>query len=178
MPVEATLITSPAIDFATFVGLAHEALGYNIASAADTSYRKLSDAEKFLFCLAALKEEDGEITRNLLSHVSFSVLIIADERDLLDILLEGTSGISFVRGETMVAGVNVAVLTGTLAQWHDAIAAGTCEVTPPAVRACYSKILLLFDRAGLTSIWANFDRRMAPDQSGYILEDNKQRRSH
>lgn len=125
-------------------------------------------AEKLLSCLASLKEENGEITPNLLSHVSFSVLVIADERDLLDIL-EQTSGMSFIRVETTAAGVNLAVLSGTLAQWKAAVAAGTSEATQPTVRTCYSKILLLFDRAGLTSVWNDFERRPAPDRSGFLL---------
>ena len=78
MPVETLLIISPAIDFTTLLGLAHDALGYDIASVADASPRELSDAEKFLVCLAALKDESAEITFNLLSHVSFSVLVIAE----------------------------------------------------------------------------------------------------
>jgi hypothetical protein len=169
MPVETVLITTPAIDFTTLLSLSHHALGYNIAGAADASHRKLADAEKFLSCLASLKEQDAEITPSLLSHVSFSVLVIADERDLLDIL-ERTSGMSFVRGETTAPGVNLAVLTGTLAQWRDAVAAGTNDASPPTVRTCYSKILLLFDRAGLTSVWSNFERTTAPDRSGFLLE--------
>ena len=66
---------------------------------------------------------------------------------------------SFVRAETKARDVNVAVLTGTLAQWKNAVASGTDEATPPTVRTCFSKILLLFDRAGLTSVWSNFERQ-------------------
>jgi len=174
MPVEAVLITGPAIDFTTLLSLTHEALGYNIASVADASHRKMVDAEKFLSCLAAFKGELGEITPNLLSHVSFSVLVIADERDVLDII-ERTSGMSFVQAETAVSNVNLAVLTGTLSQWRDAVASGTDESTPPTVRTCYSKILLLFDRAGLSSVWNSFERHTAPDRSGFLLEDKRKR---
>jgi hypothetical protein len=169
MPVEAVLITGPAIDFAALLSLTNEALGYNVASAVDSSHRKMVDAEKFLTCLAAFKEEDGEITPNLLLHVSFSVLVIADERDLLEIL-DRTSGFAYVRAETQVPNVNLAVLTGTLAQWRDAVASGTDEAVPPTVRTCFSKILLLFDRAGLTSVWSKYDRTTSPDRSGFLLE--------
>lgn len=169
MPVEVVLVTKPAVDFLALLKLTQDALGFNIASNADSSHRKFSETEKFLSCLASLKDEEGVITTNLLSHVSFSVLIIADERDLIDIL-ERTSGMSFVRAETTVSSVDLAVLTGNLAQWRDAVAAGTSESTPPTVRTCYSKILMLFDRAGLTSVWSNFDRRNAPDRSGFLLE--------
>jgi hypothetical protein len=51
MPVETVLIIGPAIDFTALLNVTHEALGYDIAAAADASPRKLSDAEKFLVCL-------------------------------------------------------------------------------------------------------------------------------
>ena len=171
MAVEVVLITEPEIDFTTLLSLTHDALGYNIAGTADSSHRKMVDAEKFLSCLAAFKDESAEITTNLLSHVSFSVLVIVDERHLLDIL-DMTSGMSFVRALT-APNMDMAVITGTLAQWRNAVAAGTDESAPPTVRTCYSKILLLFDRADLTSVWSDFDRCTAPDRSGFLLEDKR-----
>ena len=169
MFVETVLIIAPAIDFTTLLGLAHDALGYDIASVADASPRELSDAEKFLVCLAALKDESAEITFNLLSHISFSVLVIAEERDLLDILER--TGMPFVRAETKARDMNVAVLTGTLAQWKNAVASGTDEDAPVPVRVCFSKILLLFDCVGLTSVWSNFERQA--DCGGFYLEDKR-----
>jgi len=175
MPVEAVLITGPAIDFDTLLIVTRDALGYSIANAADSSYRKMVDAEKFLYCLAALKEfkeEAGEIAPNLLAHVSFSVMVIAEGLDLLDIL-DQTLGMAFTRGETSVSNVNLAVISGTLGQWKTAVASGTNEDAPPTVRACYSKILLLFDRAGLLSMWNDYDRTTAPDRNGLLLERRK-----
>ncbi len=129
MSVETILIACPAIDFPTLLSLAHQALGRNIAGAADASHRQLGDAEKFLLCLAALKDQSAEITPKLLSHVSFGVLVIADERDLPDIL-DMTSGMSFVRAMT-VPNVEIAVISGTLLQWRNAVASGTNEAAPP-----------------------------------------------
>ena len=169
MPAETVLIIAPAIDFTTLLGLAHDTLGYDIASAADASPRKLSDAEKFLVCLAALKDESAEIAFNLLSHISFSVLVIADERDLLEILER--AGMPFVCAETKARDVNVAVLSGTLVQWKNAVAAGTHEDAPVTVRTCFSKILLMFDCVGLTSVWSNFERQA--DCGGFYLEDKR-----
>ena len=85
-------------------------------------------------------------------------LDLSDKEAIIDIV-DRTSGMSCTRAETMIPNINVAVLTGTLAQWRDAVASGTDEATPPTVRTCYSKILLLFDRAGLTSVWSNYERR-------------------
>lgn len=168
MPVEAVLINSPSIDFATLLGVAYEALGRNVASAADASHRKMVDAEKLLSCLAALRNGATAITASLLAHVSFSVLLATDQCDLLDIL-DVTSGMSFVRSTTP-SGIDIVVITGTLRQWRDAVVSATGETALPAVRVCYSKILLLFDRAGLTSIWSDFERSPALDRSGFLLE--------
>ncbi len=165
MPVEAVLITTPSIDFTTLLGLTHETLDRNIAGAADSSHRKMVDAEKYLTCLAALKSVEAIITPDLLAHVSFSVLIIADELDLLDIL--GRTGMSFVVAETTVSGVSIAVATGTLRQWKEAVISGTSEAAASVTRTCYSKILLLFDRAGLTSVWSDYQR--STDRSGFLL---------
>jgi hypothetical protein len=171
MPVEAVLITGPKIDFARFLTLAYQALGRNLAAVADAGHRRMVDAEKFLSCLAASKDESAEITTNLLAHVSFGVLVIADKRSLLDIL-DGASGMSFVLAQT-VPNVEMAVISGTLEQWRDAVVSGTNEAALSVVRTCYSKILLLFDRAGLTSVWNNFDRRS--DHSGFVLEPRRGR---
>jgi len=173
MPVEAVLITSPAIDFDTLLSLTHKALGYNIAGAADASHRKMADPEKFLSCLAGFKDQSAEMTTNLLSHVSFGVLVAADERDLLDIL-DIASGMSFVRSLT-VPNLEILVISGALSQWRDAVVCGTNEAAPPTVRTCYSKILLLFDRAGLTTVWSDFERRTAPDHNGFLLENARRR---
>lgn len=171
MPVEAVLITEPAIDFTSLLTVTQDALGYNIASAADSSGLQLVDTQKFLMCLAGLKDESAKIiSTNLLCHVSFGVLVIADKRDLLAIL-EMTSGMSFVRAETTVPDVDILVLTGTLLEWKNAVVSGTSETTAPTVRTCYSKILSLFDRDGLTSVWRGYDRTTARDRSGLLLED-------
>ncbi len=168
MPVEAVLITGPAIDFGTLLSLTHNAMGYSLAEAADSSARKMVETEKYLSCLAAFKEENSEITPNLLIHAYFAVLVMAEERDLLDIL--EYANMPFVRGDTMAPGVKISLLTGNLAQWRDAVAAATSEIVPPTVRTCFTKILLLFDRAGLSAVWSNFDRTTAPDRSGFLLE--------
>lgn len=129
------------------------------------------DTEKFLSCLAVLKDRSGEVASDLLSHVSFGVLVVADERDLFDIL-DVAVGMPFVRAMT-VPNVEMVVVSGTLRKWHDAVVSGTKETAPSIVRTCYSKILLLFDCAGLTFVWSDFERRS--DHSGFLLEHKRGR---
>jgi hypothetical protein len=170
MPAEALLINGPAIDFNTFLNVANKAIGYSPASKADASARKFSDAEKFLSCLASLRDQSAPagVTTNLLSHLSYSVLVIADERDLIDVL-EAAAGIPFVQAETTLRGVNIAVMHGTLAQWRDAVASGATPAAEPNVRMLFSKILVLFEKV-MPSIWSDYTRKSAPDQTGFFLE--------
>ena len=88
MNPSAILISAPAIDFRTFIGLSHKVLGRSPAAPSDACRRELSDAERFLSCLAALRDEHAPVglSPHLLTHVSFSAFIGADERDMLEIL--------------------------------------------------------------------------------------------
>ena len=136
--------------------------------------RELSEPEKFLSCLAALRDQKAPagLTPNLLSHVSFSVFVVADERDMLDIL-ERCAGMPFVTAETTVRGVTAAVVTGTLAQWRDAVAAGSVHEAEPSVRAGFNKVYGLFCGAGL-NVWGDYRTREAPDRT-LLLEYKPQR---
>ena len=69
------------------------------------------------------KKAPAGFPANLLSHVLFSVFLVADECDFIHIL-ERCSGMSFVAADTTLQGVMAAVVSGTLAQWRDAVAAG------------------------------------------------------
>ena len=124
------LISAPAIDFRTFIGLSHKVLGRSPAAPSDACRRELSDAERFLSCLAAMRDERAPVglSPHLLQHVSFSAFIGADERDMLEIL-QLCAGMPFVAVETIVRGVQAAVVTGTLDQWKDAVVSGCSKAS-------------------------------------------------
>ncbi len=172
---DAVLIQVPSVDFRAFIGLSHKVMGRSPAAAADASRRELSDAEKFLSCLASLRDAKAGVglPPHLLSHVSFSAFIGADERDMLEIL-QLCSGLPFVMTETTVRGVQIAVVTGTLAQWRDAVASGCSRSIESSVRRCFNKLHGLFTAAGL-NVWGDFQTRQAPDQTFLLLEDKRGR---
>lgn len=156
------------MDFATFLGISRDALGYSPADASDASARQQSDAERFLSCLAAMQDEKAPagLLPSLMSHVSFSALIVADERDALDIF-QASGGMPFVVTDTVRRGILIAVMTGTLAQWRDAVKTGSDPSQEPNTRACYSKLLLLFEQAGL-NVWQDHVRKATPDRLLYL----------
>jgi hypothetical protein len=175
MNPSAILISQPSIDFRTFIGLSHQALGRSPAASSDACGRELSDAERFLSCLAALRDKRAPVglSPHLLRHVSFSAFIAADERDMLDIL-QLCAGLPFVAVETIVRGVQAAVVTGTLSQWRDAVASGCAKGVPTPVRHCFNKLHGLFTAAGL-NVWGDYTPRNAPDQTYLLLEDKRGR---
>ena len=174
MNPEVLLVTTPAVNFRAFLGACLHVLGYTPARAADASPRDLSEAEKFLSCLAAIRDQQAPaaLAPNLLAHVSFSIFLVADERDLLDIL-ERCAGMPFVTAETLARGVLATVITGTLAQWRDAVAAGSSREVEPSARAGFNKVYGLFCGVGL-NVWGDYRAREAPDCT-LLLEYKPQR---
>lgn len=168
MQPNCVLITSPSIDFDTFLAASHSALGYSLARASDACIRELSDTERFLSCLSALRSQRASagLTQGLLCHVSISAFIAADDRDVLAIL-SCASGMPFVTADTLARGVTAAVLTGTLTQWRDMVVAGSCPDADPAARQCCTKLRGLFLAAGL-DLWSDYRTRTAPDQTLYL----------
>jgi len=175
MMPDAVLIQVPSIDFRTFIGLSHKVLGRSPAAPSDACRRELSDAERFLSCLAALRDEHAPVglSPHLLTHVSFSAFIGADERDMLEIL-QLCGGLPFVAVETTVRGVQAAVVTGMLCQWRDAVISGCGKGVPTAVRHCFNKLHGLFVAAGL-NVWHDFTPRSTADQTFLLLEDKRGR---
>lgn len=167
----AILITEPSVDFAKLVSVTHEALGYSVAASSDAQRNQLNAAQKFLACLSALKDKQAPVglSPNLLSHVSFSLLVIADEFDTIDIL-ECSGGMPLVSTETVARGIQLSVLTGTLAQWRDAVISGTRR--PGAVQALYCQIMGEFEARNL-NVWPDLNKRYANGGNLFLLEDKR-----
>ena len=172
MHADAVLIIKPHIDFKTLLGLSSEALGYNPAEKSDAGILDVSDVERFISALAAIRDQKSPagLIAGLLTHVSFSVFLACEERDMIDVL-QSAAAMSFVVADTVARGVQVAVISGTLAQWRDAVSNGSTLATEGEVRLCFNRIHSLFEGAGL-DVWTDFRVRPAPDKTFY-LEDKR-----
>lgn len=170
----AVLIQQPAIDFTRFLGLTSQMLGYSPGTSSDSSRRQLHDAERFMSCLAAMKDRSAPVglPPHLMTHVSFSVLVVADERDMQDIM-EICSGMPVVITDTVARSVQAAVITGTLSQWRVAVVSGCQFTSEHGVRALFNKVLSLFEAVNL-NVWKDCDRKPAGG-STFLLEDQQGR---
>jgi hypothetical protein len=171
MTPSVVLINRPTIDFEIFLTVAFKLLGHNPSSQVDQSRLQRSDAERFISCLSALRDPNAPagLTPNLLNHVSYSALIAADERDLIDIL-EAASGMPFVSADTVDRRM-LAVVSGDLSQWRDAVKSGATPAAEFNVRLCFCQIKASFEQAGL-NLWKDFQVKPAADGTLYI-EDKR-----
>ena len=168
----AVLITKPNIDFNTLLGLSSQLLGYSPAHRVDEIPFVLSDTQRFLECLAAVHSEEAEASGlpYLLSHVSFSVLAVADTRDMLDIL-QDASGMPFVVSETEDRAAQLAVITGTLAQWKVSVKSGMSMWSTHNVRVFFNRVMAAFQASDI-DVWRDCERRPMADRTLY-LEDKR-----
>ena len=152
--MDAVFIAKPCFDFNSFLGITGSALGYSPAGASDASVKKLSDAERFISCLAAVRDSEAlaGFQEGLLTHISYSILLAAPESAILDIL-SYVSGMSFIVVNTVVRGASIIILTGTIEQWKNAIADGlSCK---SKVRAYYTILYRLFIQERL-NVWKDY----------------------
>ncbi len=165
-----TFVAKPDVSFPVLLQVCDEVLNHKVTSGVDSTPKKLSDTEKFLSILAALRDATAPagLPPNLLTHVSFSVLTVADEADMMDIL-EACSGMPFTYSETKVRNILIAIVTGTMQQWRDAIVTGT-KHSVPTVRGGFNQLHDLFVQAGLCSIWSSYEQKPQDDGTYQLLE--------
>lgn len=168
--MRSVFISQPAVAFPVLLQACDEVLGHKVTHGVDNTAKKLSDAERFLSILAAIRDAEAEVgfPPNLLTHVSFSVLTVADQADMMDVL-ESCSGMPFTHAETKMRGALVAVITGTVQQWRDAIVTGTNHIQP-SIRAGFNQIHDLFVQVGLSAVWKDYEQKPNDDGTYLLIE--------
>lgn len=163
-------IAEPAVAFDTLLTACNEALDHKVTVGVDSTAKKLSDSERFLSILAAIRDAKAPVglPPNLLVHVSYSVLTVASEPDMIDIL-EACSGMPFTYAETKIRGVLISIITGTMQQWRDAVVTGTKHYQT-VIRAGFNQIHDLFVQAGLCQIWNDYEQKIQDDGTYVLLE--------
>lgn len=121
--------------------------------------------------LAAMRQPNAAagLTPNLLYHVSFSILVMADEFDTIGIL-ECAAGMPFVSVETQVRGGQLSLISGTLAQWRDAVVTGTRQTG--AIKHLYCQVMSHFEAVNLNP-WSDFSKKFDREGGLFLLEDKR-----
>jgi hypothetical protein len=170
MVPQSVLIQQPVISMDTLMGACSQMFDHNVAEAVDRDHRKLADAEKFLSVLEAMRQPGAPVglPPDLMGHVTFSVLTVATTWDMLGFFAV-CSGLQQVVADTKERDIVVAVTTGTLGQWRDAVVFGCSEYQNPVIRESFNQLHSVFVSNGLTSVWRDFDQRTSTDQQTFLL---------
>jgi hypothetical protein len=172
MTPKSIFIAQPTVEFPVLIKACAEILNHNVSAHVDKTIKNISDSERFLSILSAMRDERAGVglPPNLLTHVSFSVLTVATEADMLDIL-ESCSGMAFTHTETKIRSVLAAVISGTMQQWRDAIVSGTGHALP-SIRTGFNQIHDLFVQQGLAALWNSFEQKPQSDGTYKLIEYN------
>lgn len=167
MQNQIVILSKPDIDFDSFLSIASKVLGYNPASHADTSSKRMTDSERMLWCLQSLKNpNDSKILTPLLKHFSTSVMVLALEHDLLEVF-EICSEMPFVCTETLRRGVFLGIITGTLMQWRDSIAVGCSKERSLTIHTLFTDMYQQFVASGFQFAWGDYS--VTTHNKGQIL---------
>lgn len=169
MTPQSVLVTQPSVSLQNLVGACAQVLNHSVSDAVDCSYRSLTDAEKFVSILDAMRNPDAPVglPEDLLRHIQFSVLTLADSLDIGK--MTEICSMPFVTAETKHRDLTVAVMSGTLDDWRVAVIAGTKKSVPMEIRAGFNNIHGLFVAAGLGAIWTGYNSKPMPDET-FLLE--------
>lgn len=111
--MDAQLVEHSSPLFDNLMRWTHQALGASIARVADE--RKLKGVEKYASCLSELGADPYR-------HIHLSFQIVCEDVDVLAILQ--AAGLPFIARDTIRRGIIYALISGTVAQWRDAVNAG------------------------------------------------------
>lgn len=158
--VEATLISSPRIDFGNLFLIASQTLGRKINGEIDSSPRTLSDPEKFIVALESFSGcptgADFFLHYVFICYADKDTAIKVREWTKLDVL-----------SQSAIDGGIIFLLGGCLYEWKRA-ALECCSVEASFnLRLLFDKIVLLFEREDL---WFNLRKKTLPDRT-FLLED-------
>ncbi len=169
------LVLLTKLDLDIFLPLSRDMLGYSPAQNADRALAPFKDLEFGLVCASAFKDEAAPphltaVCPQLnLFHAGF--LIAADERDMVDIL--ELAAMPYVRTDTLSRGITAVVISGSLAQWRDAIKlaclAQSRDPCPRGVRAAFNTVYKILVDNGLQRIFNGLQTSDLPDRT-FLLE--------
>lgn len=111
----AAILARPTVAFDDFLRVSEHALGYSVARPLDASGKRAGVAERLVNYLAAMRQRDAAPAwrKTLMHHAYYSLLVAGD--DVADIWAPG-----LVSVVSHTAGADLAVVSGTLANWVDA----------------------------------------------------------
>lgn len=165
-------IAVSAVNWQQYIDTAADLLGHAPSRGVDTSRSKLSDFAKYAASLAEFSAKQELDPRGVLRrpgphlrHLSFSVMVCEKHSTILRIAEDG--GLAVI--SSPLKKERAAVISGTLAQWREAVIVFCQRDTPRELRELFNEVKRMFDSIGLSDLWHDYRRQGLPDET-YFLE--------
>jgi len=167
------LIGASMIDWQNFLTLCRENLEVMPNKALDDASEKLDQCGSFLACLAYMQGAKGRRNEVILdskalwNHISYT-FFVSETPKVLKELRERT-----ILNITSTAGMDedeVAVCTGTLKDWYDAVFECCSPTASKKLRILGDAIVLTFEKAGFSTIWRDAKRVYRADNTFTVEE--------
>lgn len=168
-------ITATKVDLVGFLRFAKAALGRNLNTQIDRNKLDIEATTSLLAMLGAMREPDESPTSilencgPLANHVSFGFFVVCT-RDALFEIMEDTQ----LHAHSVVSQDSrymLAIVTGTLVDWGDALIAQQSVVSNYESRAFLNSCYLHFEKIGINRIWSDFKKKSLGDGT-FLLEGN------
>ena len=164
-------ITQPEVDWGTFYNITKQELGYSVLGNGDAKGVPPRTPLAFAFALATMVERDCDLNKALydasghLRHLSFAFMVAADRTTILESIVETKLNATYKYGTER----DLAVISGTLAEWREAIVHCSRRDKSFNTRYVFNSCLLFFEQAGLSMIWYNY-RKVKLSDGSLVLE--------
>lgn len=150
------LIQTPKIDFDSFLSMASQSLGFNPAVVADKSSKKMVDSERFIWILQSMKDIDTLRVRDyFFEHINISAMFLSLTDDLLEIA--EICVMPHISTTTLRRDVSLAVITGNLKQWREAMTIGCSKDVSLTIGTLFTEIYQTFVKDGFGFVWSQYN---------------------
>jgi len=154
-------------DHSTLLTLLAKIHGVSPSAVLDSSNRQFTEAAKAVIQLSAAEGQHPNAVKALQNshavqrHFHYSFLVISQPGVFEEVMLLNT-------GLALTLAYHdfdrpVYIISGTLAEWRDAVAVGCGEAATTDLRYVFNKLSLWFEKLGLGEVWAAYHRYSMPD---------------
>lgn len=163
-----TPITVPNINWHGFVSSVTDITGYSPTRKLDESGIRPGDLKSYLQALATFEDSGATMATcfrdqpEILDHAHMSFLISIATDTFIDVW-KRCDGIKLLEPEHSPSLITVAIWTGSLAAWKHSVLRGLMSNSPLHVRAFFTGLIQIFDRAGLSDLWRGYNRTVKAD---------------
>jgi len=167
-------ITLSQVDWTNYLSVSKRLLGRSPATGVDNCPAQLSSISKYLASLAEFKlGRTSDVQSNLrrpgpwLRHFSLSFMVVSSTTTIL--FFAETTSLDVLSAPAAEDEGRVAILSGTLADWRDAVIICCNPDVPKRLRLLFNTIKRAFDQLGLNDIWFEYRAKDLHDDT-YCLE--------